>query len=96
MSRFKAIIFDCDGVLLDSEVLFCERSAAEFTAAGYPISTQEYIQRNMGRSRADFTAELAAQGIIAEAPEDVDAILADPEFCRKLKPLPTPTKWSAR
>jgi HAD superfamily hydrolase (TIGR01509 family) len=88
MSRFKAIIFDCDGVLMDSEILFCARSAADFTKAGYPISTEEYIERNMGRSRKDFSTELAQRGIHVDVPEDVKTILADPAFRSALKATP--------
>lgn len=48
MSKFKAIIFDCDGVLMDSEALACQVSAQILTERGYAISTEQYIDRFMG------------------------------------------------
>jgi len=49
MTKFKAVIFDCDGVLMDSEYLACSVSARILTENGYPISTDEYIDRFMGK-----------------------------------------------
>lgn len=49
--RFDAtelVIFDCDGVLLDSEVIACSADAEALTKAGYEISTAEVIERFAG------------------------------------------------
>lgn len=48
--RKPLIIFDCDGVLVDSEYIFCSIDAEELTKAGYPVTTAEYIRRLSGRS----------------------------------------------
>lgn len=45
------VIFDCDGVLIDSEVIACGISAAFWTKAGYPITTEEFLSRFAGMSR---------------------------------------------
>lgn len=55
---FDLVIFDCDGVLVDSEVLAVEvdkRILAEF---GWHLSTDEVIEKFMGKSSATFTAHL--------------------------------------
>ncbi len=48
--RPKLIIFDCDGMLIDSEVIACRLAAASFTRAGYAISTEELAARFAGLS----------------------------------------------
>ena len=44
----KLIIFDCDGVLVDSEIIANRIDAAMLTTLGYPISTEESIKRFTG------------------------------------------------
>lgn len=51
MKKYKAILWDCDGVLIDSEHIACGISAAFFTEKGYPITTDDFIARFMGMSR---------------------------------------------
>ena len=46
----KLVIFDCDGVLVDSEPISCRIVAEAFTKAGYPITTEEYIHNFVGKS----------------------------------------------
>jgi len=56
--RFDLVIFDCDGVLVDSEVLAVEvdrRILAEF---GLHLTTEEVVERFMGKSAAALTAAL--------------------------------------
>jgi HAD superfamily hydrolase (TIGR01509 family) len=55
---FQAIIWDCDGVLLDSELLACGVSAAFYTDAGFPLTAAEYIRRFFGQSRAQIAAAI--------------------------------------
>jgi HAD superfamily hydrolase (TIGR01509 family) len=52
--KFRAIIWDCDGVLIDSELLACRVAAEYYTRAGYPLTASEYIRRFAGRSRAQI------------------------------------------
>ena len=42
------IIFDCDGVLLDSELIACTADAEALTAFGYPISAEAMSHRFAG------------------------------------------------
>ena len=44
------IIFDCDGVLVDSEVIGCQIDAQYITALGYPITTENFIKKYAGMS----------------------------------------------
>ena len=44
----ELVIFDCDGVLLDSEVIACSADAEALTRAGYEITTAEIVERFAG------------------------------------------------
>ncbi|MCR9120775.1 MAG: HAD family phosphatase [Phyllobacteriaceae bacterium] len=55
------IIFDCDGVLVDSEILSCGTDAAMMTEAGYPISTETLISRFIGWPKPDIWAAVAEE-----------------------------------
>lgn len=44
----ELIIWDCDGCLIDSELIACSVSADMFTAMGYPITAQEMVERFAG------------------------------------------------
>ena len=48
MNGFDLIIFDCDGVLVDSEIIAAEVESALLTDAGYPISVEEMGERFAG------------------------------------------------
>ena len=53
------VIFDCDGVLVDSERIAVRVSAAGLTERGWTISEAELIERFVGRSDAYIGAEIA-------------------------------------
>jgi HAD superfamily hydrolase (TIGR01509 family) len=44
----KLIIFDCDGVLVDSELIANRMDAEILTSIGYPISLEDTLQRFIG------------------------------------------------
>ncbi len=44
----ELIIFDCDGVLIDSEVIACRIEAEELGRAGYPVTVDEIASRFTG------------------------------------------------
>jgi HAD superfamily hydrolase (TIGR01509 family) len=52
------IIFDCDGVLIDSEIVVCRIAAEELTRLGYPITTEQVIERFAGRPDGEMRAEI--------------------------------------
>ncbi len=72
---FDLLICDCDGVLIDSEVIACEVDAEMFTAAGFPLSVVEVRRRFVGMSQAGMRAVLEREAGRA-LPEDFDARLS--------------------
>ena len=76
--RPKLIIFDCDGVLIDSEVIACRTTARALTLAGYPISAEDMVDRFAGQSgqtlRVAIERELGrplARGFEAETRQEL-------------------------
>ena len=59
-SSGPTLIFDCDGVLIDSEILVCRLVSEELTALGYPISVADVIARFAGRPEGEMLAEIEA------------------------------------
>jgi HAD superfamily hydrolase (TIGR01509 family) len=55
----QLVIFDCDGVLVDSETLACELEAERFTEIGMPMTAAEITERFLGRSTAFVNAVIA-------------------------------------
>jgi HAD superfamily hydrolase (TIGR01509 family) len=54
--KFQAILWDCDGVLIDSEMLACGVAAEFYTRVGYPMTATDYIRRFAGQSKAQIAA----------------------------------------
>jgi HAD superfamily hydrolase (TIGR01509 family) len=54
----KAIVWDCDGVLVDSERINNEVFAALVTRAGVPTTPAQSVARYMGRSTAECVADV--------------------------------------
>jgi HAD superfamily hydrolase (TIGR01509 family) len=54
------VIFDCDGVLVDSEPLAARINAELLTELGWPLSEEEVARRFIGCSAAYFRAEVEA------------------------------------
>ena len=70
--RFDAIIFDFDGVLLESEYAGNRQIAEYLTARGHPTTPEESMTHFMGLSGADFTAAIE-RWIGRTLPEDFHA-----------------------
>ncbi len=68
MDKFL-VIFDCDGVLVDSEIIACRIEAEELTRAGFPIDPYEDIRRFAGISQKDVFAIVEAE-LGHKLPED--------------------------
>lgn len=56
--RFAALLFDFDGVLIDSEYAGNRQLAQWLTAAGYPTTSDESMARFMGLAGHDFLAAI--------------------------------------
>lgn len=57
-ARFDAIIFDCDGVLVDSEVIHIAAERELLAELGLEYDLNTYITRFVGLSNSDFYAQL--------------------------------------
>lgn len=57
-SPFDLVIFDCDGVLVDSERLSIEVDRRVLADLGWSLSHDEILHRFVGRSTAHFRAEI--------------------------------------
>ena len=70
--NFDLIIFDCDGVLVDSEVISCHAHAETLTVHGYPITPDEVLKRFLGVS--DREARLIVETELGrKLPDDLEA-----------------------
>ena len=87
---FDLIIFDCDGVLVDSEVISCRVHAEVLTRHGYPITADEVFARFLGRSALAASREVETE-LGRALPEDFDAQLKAAlfeEFAVSLQAVP--------
>ena len=80
----RLTIFDCDGVLVDSEVLVIGVEARLLTDAGFPVTATEIADRFVGLSYADMMADLESdhgrpvpEALSARIQEDAVALFRD-------------------
>jgi HAD superfamily hydrolase (TIGR01509 family) len=59
--RFDLVIFDCDGVLVDSERLALRLDAELLADVGWPMSEAEQIERFVGRTEQAMKDEIEAR-----------------------------------
>ncbi|WP_378948494.1 HAD family hydrolase [Mesorhizobium sp. ANAO-SY3R2] len=59
----KLVIFDCDGVLVDTEPLANRRLSAWLTEAGFPVSYEDCRRQFVGRSLTSVQKEVEATGV---------------------------------
>ncbi|MFF4329079.1 HAD family hydrolase [Streptomyces sp. NPDC001591] len=57
----ELVIFDCDGVLVDSERIAARVQVALGAELGWPITEDEVVDRFIGRSHAAIREQVAAQ-----------------------------------
>jgi HAD superfamily hydrolase (TIGR01509 family) len=74
--RFAALIFDFDGVLLESEWAGNVQLADWLTAAGHPTSVEQAMDKFMGLAGADFVAAIE-RWIGRPVPDDFHAARAE-------------------
>jgi HAD superfamily hydrolase (TIGR01509 family) len=55
------IIFDCDGVLVDSEVISCRAHAEVLSRHGYPITADQVLKRFLGVSDREARITIEAE-----------------------------------
>jgi HAD superfamily hydrolase (TIGR01509 family) len=56
--RFDLVIFDCDGVLVDSERIAIRTESETVTALGWPLSEEDVVDLFVGRSLQYMQAEV--------------------------------------
>jgi HAD superfamily hydrolase (TIGR01509 family) len=69
---FDLVIFDCDGVLVDSEVISCRAHAETLTRHGYPITADQVLERFLGVSDREARLSIEAE-IGRRLPADFEA-----------------------
>jgi HAD superfamily hydrolase (TIGR01509 family) len=83
------VIFDCDGVLVDSEPLSCEVLAQALTQAGLPADVDYVVEHFLGRQLSSVRAHAGTRGVVL--PEDFETALNAgllQRFRRELRPVP--------
>lgn len=95
----EMVIFDCDGVIVDSEIIANKSSAQVKTELGFPISTEEHIKTFCGQGAdspvvqeawnklPDTYKDLSRKTRIALMEKELEAI---PNIAATLKELPLP------
>lgn len=64
MDGLDLIIFDCDGVLVDSEIIAAEVESRLLTEAGYPIDARELAERFAGLTWKDILLAVEKEAAI--------------------------------
>ncbi|KQV68429.1 HAD family hydrolase [Rhizobium sp. Root1220] len=64
MNGFDLIIFDCDGVLVDSEIIAADVESKLLTEAGYPISIEEMGERFAGMTWQNILLQVEREASI--------------------------------
>jgi len=86
----ELVIFDCDGVLVDSERLSVEIDRRVLSALGWELSRTEIIDRFVGRSSAHFRTAIETQ-LGRSLPDDWEEPYQHwylESFARELEPVP--------
>lgn len=68
------VVFDCDGVLVDSEVLACRAVVDTLAAFGHAVAAESIAERFTGVSNRDMYAVLAVD-VGGTLPDDFDAAM---------------------
>lgn len=89
MTQIKAIFFDNDGILIDTEPIWIEANVAAFHRAGFPVTREWYLDYNLSQGKG-LTNFLPEQGF---SPEQIHQICADRtvhywEILPELHPMP--------
>jgi HAD superfamily hydrolase (TIGR01509 family) len=69
--NFDLVIFDCDGVLVDSEVISCRAHAETLARHGYAVTSDEVLDRFLGVSDRDARRMIEAE-LGRSLPEDFE------------------------
>jgi HAD superfamily hydrolase (TIGR01509 family) len=83
------VIFDCDGVLVDSELIFARVLAECLIAVNFPTTIDEAITLGFGKNRVTLSAAVAAQfgRALPDTFFDTFAVRSAAAFERELSPM---------
>ncbi len=87
--QLELVIFDCDGVLVDSERIAVRIAAAGLTGLGWPMTEADIVERFVGRSGDFIRSEIAAPlgAPVADEWQDEFLRLYRNAFATELKPV---------
>ena len=72
--RTELVIFDCDGVLIDSEAIACRADAACLAELGITITAEEIMERYLGISAATMCRDIEQRYSLALPHDFVDTL----------------------
>jgi HAD superfamily hydrolase (TIGR01509 family) len=88
VTSFDLVIFDCDGVLVDSERLAIRTEAEILGGLGWPLTESEIVERFVGRSAAYMHGEIERQlGRTVDWEAEFEPRYQE-VFARELAPVP--------
>lgn len=89
MSGFELIIYDCDGVLVDSEIIAAQVESKLLSDAGYPISPEEMAEKFAGLTWKEilFLIEREADIPLQAALIDQSESILDKRLARDVLPI---------
>lgn len=85
----KLVIFDCDGVLVDSEIISAEVLVEYFSSLGIPIE-YDYVQNNYLGRHFSYVIEDVSSSYNIQLPDDVETIYREKlqrAFNNELQPV---------
>jgi HAD superfamily hydrolase (TIGR01509 family) len=89
MSSFELTLFDCDGVLVDSEIIAAKVESKLLTEAGYPISVEEMGERFAGMTWKNILLSIEKEVDIPLSASMIDKSeqLVDQKLAREVKAI---------
>ncbi len=89
MSSPDLVIFDCDGVLVDSEIVAARNEAQLLSEAGYPITAEDIAERYSGMTFTDILKEIEREAGIPFQASLIEKSekLVDERLAREVKPV---------
>ncbi len=86
---YELVIFDCDGVLVDSESISCGAIAEIATELGFPMTTRESINYFVGTS-IEYAVDFLKDKITKPIPDDFESryrLMCHERFQTDLQPI---------
>jgi HAD superfamily hydrolase (TIGR01509 family) len=89
MTRPRAVLFDCDGVLADSEMVVNALVAEQLTALGWPLTAAQSRETFLGLALPDMVPRIEARigPLPADWVEEMSTLIAH-EMTRRTPPMP--------